>query len=176
MNKLIKLSCLFVSCLLVTPTTIKANDFDILQQARNSERVKNPETCPMESDEALVCEIVMCNPVGLAIAESRSECLQKNRKFAIYLAKLGFWDKPPKCKMRDKNCNEVGQASNASIDVEYCDELGSLEEKNICRSRLDYPLITPPSINPMPPNRPPIIEDPCAGYRNSQEPCNRKIL
>ena len=176
MKKITLYASLIAACLFTAPTIVKANDFDLLQQAKNSESVTNPETCPMKSDEALVCEVVLCNPLGLVISESRSECLKTNRRFAIYLATLGFWDKPPKCKMRDKNCNKTGKASSANIDVEFCDELDDFEERNICRSTLDYPLITPPVTNPRPPNRPPIIEDPCDGHRNLQEVCNRKIL
>lgn len=95
-----------------------------------------PEGCPMSSAEELVCEVVLCNPIGLAIAESRSECLEVNRRFTIYLATLGFWSKPPKCKMRDKNCNKVGKASNAEIDPSYCDDLDNEDEKNSCKAAL----------------------------------------
>lgn len=99
--------------------------------------------CPVPSDEKLVCEVVLCNPLGIVISESRSECLQVNRRFAIYLATLGFWDKPPKCKLRDKNCNKVGNASSAEIDPQYCDELGSEAEQDACRMALGAPPSNP---------------------------------
>ncbi len=100
----------------------------------NTASASGPEGCPMSSDEELVCAVVLCNPIGLAIAASRSECLEVNRRFAWYLATLGFWSKPPKCKMRDMNCNKVGKASNAEIDPGYCDELDKETEQNSCRA------------------------------------------
>ncbi|CAN0490737.1 unnamed protein product, partial [Scytosiphon promiscuus] len=76
--------------------------------------------CPMPSDEQLVCEVVLCNPIGLTISESRSECLAVNRRFAIYLATLGPFRDPPRCKMRDQQCRVTGRASNATIDASFC--------------------------------------------------------
>ena len=86
--------------------------------------------CDIPSDEALVCEVVLCNPLGLAISESRSKCMQVNRRFAIYLAKLGFWDKPPKCKMRDKNCKKTGEKI-VKKDISFCD-YAPPEQKEAC--------------------------------------------
>lgn len=91
-----------------------------------------PQGCPMSSAEKLVCSVVICNPIGLAIAKSRSECLQVNRKFAIYLATLGFWSKPPKCKSRDQNCNKTGRASKAEISANECNQLGTVFEQKSC--------------------------------------------
>lgn len=76
--------------------------------------------CPMSSEENLVCSVVLCNPIGLAINESRNDCLKVNRDFAIYLATLGFWDHPPKCKMRDMNCNKVGTAKKGVVAPSVC--------------------------------------------------------
>ena len=90
------------------------------------------QACDIPSDEKLVCEVVLCNPVGLAISESRSECLAVNRRFAIYLATLGFWDSPPKCKFRDQSCNSIGRADDAPVDASFCNELDTEDEKNSC--------------------------------------------
>jgi len=98
-----------------------------------------PQGCPIPSDEKLVCSVIMCVP-GLLISESRSKCIQINRKFAIYLATLGFWSKPPKCKMRDLNCESTGNASSAEIDASYCDELETEAEQNSCRAALGEPV------------------------------------
>jgi len=96
----------------------------------------NQQGCPISGAETLVCEVILCNPIGLVISESRSECLDVNRRFAWYLATLGFWSKPPKCKMRDKNCNKVGTATDATIDPSYCDSLSSETEQNACKAAL----------------------------------------
>ncbi|MGO3848681.1 MAG: hypothetical protein ACTJIB_10420 [Pseudoalteromonas prydzensis] len=152
----------------------RSNDPNLLREAMNSDSVKNPKTCDMKSDEALVCEVVLCNPLGLITSESRSDCLKTNRRFAIYLAKLGPWDKPPKCKMRDKDCNKTGKAKSANIDVDFCDELDNFDERNTCRNTLGYPLLNP-NPNPEPPTypRPPI--DPCRDdFRKNIIDCDRK--
>lgn len=107
----------------------------VLSFSPNYANASEPQGCPMSSAEELVCEVVLCVP-GILIAESRSECIQVNRRFAIYLATLGFWSKPPKCKMRDKNCNKVGNASNDEIDPSYCDELATEDEQNSCKAAL----------------------------------------
>ena len=93
------------------------------------------QSCPMPSDEKLVCSVIMCVP-GLLISESRPKCLQINRRFAIYLATLGFWKKPPSCKMRDLNCNVIGKAKSASIDVSFCNGLSTSAEQNACKAAL----------------------------------------
>lgn len=92
--------------------------------------------CPIPDDEKLVCEVVLCNPVGLAISESRSECLAVNRRFAIYLATLGPFRDPPSCKSRDQNCQVTGKASNATIDPAFCNELGTDDARNACLAAL----------------------------------------
>lgn len=76
--------------------------------------------CPMNDDEKLVCSVVLCNPIGLLKDESRSECIKVNKQFAKYLATLGFWKKPPKCKMRDMSCGEVGTAKKGVVDEGIC--------------------------------------------------------
>lgn len=95
-----------------------------------------PQSCPVSSAETLVCSVVICNPIGLAIAKSRSECLQVNRKFAIYLATLGFWSKPPKCKSRDQNCNKTGKASKAQISTSECNKLNTTYEQQSCQAAI----------------------------------------
>lgn len=95
-----------------------------------------PQSCPVSSAETLVCSVVICNPIGLAIAKSRSECLTVNRKFAIYLATLGFWSKPPSCKSRDKNCNKTGKASKAQISTSECSQLSTSYEQESCRAAI----------------------------------------
>lgn len=170
MKKLHLLILLIGGLLCLMPSIAKADDYEVFRQ--QASKTKIPEGCPMKSDEALVCEVVLCNPLGLVISESRSECMKTNRKFAIYLAKLGFWDKPPKCKMRDKDCNKTGKAKSANIDVDFCDELDNFDERNTCRNTLGYPLLNP---NPLPPTypRPPI--DPCRDdFRKNIIDCDRK--
>ncbi len=93
--------------------------------------------CDIPSDEALVCEVVLCNPLGLAISESRSKCIQINRRFAVYLATLGFWSNPPTCKMRDKSCNQTGEKI-VEKDVSFC-EFGSPSEREACLRALRPP-------------------------------------
>lgn len=170
MKKIHLLAMLLGLVFLFLPNHSFASDYDVLRQ--QASRTEIPEGCPMKSDEALVCEVVLCNPLGLVISESRSECMKTNRRFAIYLATLGFWDKPPKCKMRDKDCNKTGKAKSASIDVDFCDELENFDERNTCRNTLGYPVLDP---NPQPPTypRPPI--DPCRDdFRHNVVDCNRK--
>lgn len=76
----------------------------------------------MPSDEKLVCEVILCNPLGLLLAESRDRCEQININFAKYLARLGFLKKPPKCRMRNSSCQETGVAQEApSISASFCD-------------------------------------------------------
>ncbi len=92
--------------------------------------------CPMSSEEELACSVVLCNPMGLIISESRSECLDVNRRWAWYLATLGFWDSPAVCLERDKNCNVTGRASNAPADPGFCRYLSTGEEQDICAAAL----------------------------------------
>lgn len=92
--------------------------------------------CPIHKDEKLVCAVVMCNPIGMAIPESFNECLKVNRDFAIYLATLGFWDKPPKCHARDENCNKTGRASTAQMSPEHCVAAGDDDKKAACMTAL----------------------------------------
>lgn len=92
------------------------------------------QECPMHDDEILVCEAVLC-VIGIFIPESRSKCLQVNRKFAIYLATLGFWSDPPSCKKRDINCNVTGEAT-ADVDLNICDSLDNESDINACNAAL----------------------------------------
>lgn len=80
----------------------------------NARALAKKNSCPISDAETLMCEALMCNPIGLVIKESRSKCLKINRKVAIYKAKLGFFKKPPKCKKRDKNCNIIGNATKGT--------------------------------------------------------------
>ena len=93
------------------------------------------QSCPMPSDEKLVCAVVMCVP-GLLISESRPKCLAINKKFAVYLATLGFWKKPPNCKMRDLNCTIIGEAKTPNVDVSFCNALSLVTEQNSCKAAL----------------------------------------
>ncbi len=88
--------------------------------------------CPIGKAETLVCSAIMCS-VGILIAESRPKCIQVNRKFAIYLATLGFWSKPPSCKSRDENCNVTGKAT-AKVDPKSCEALGSPADIIKCKA------------------------------------------
>lgn len=95
--------------------------------------------CPISDEEKLVCSALICNPLGIAIAESRSECLKVNAEYAIYLASLGFWDDPAQCHSRDENCNETGIASTAQMSPEYCLQAGPPEKQKTCMSALGMP-------------------------------------
>ena len=93
----------------------------------------DPEGCHVPSAEKLVCAVVICD-FGLIMGEWSSECTEYKKDFAFYLATLGPFDKPPKCKMRDENCNKVGTARKASLDISKCDGLESIEAQSACRS------------------------------------------
>ncbi|MEW5250894.1 hypothetical protein [Microbulbifer discodermiae] len=79
--------------------------------------------CDVKKDEQLVCEALMCT-IGIAIPASHSECLKVQTEFAIYLATLGFWENPPKCKNRDMNCQVTGKA-NANVSPSTCNAVSS---------------------------------------------------
>ncbi|MDP5209853.1 hypothetical protein [Microbulbifer sp. 2205BS26-8] len=78
--------------------------------------VGSASACDIDSDEQLVCEALMCS-VGIFIPASHSECVKVQRDFAIYLATLGFWEDPPKCKNRDMNCQSTGNANTRSANL-----------------------------------------------------------
>lgn len=114
----------------------------------------NKNSCKIKSDETLICEALMCNPIGLAIPDSRSECLDVERRLVIYLATLGFWENPPKCMARDERCNRTGRATR---------EDGSTE------------VILPPINTDDDPTTPP-IEDPCNdGKPDPGQICQRPL-
>lgn len=107
--------------------------------------------CDVPSDEKLVCEVVLCNPIGLVISESRSKCMKVNRRFAIYLATLGFWDKPPKCKLRNAQCQKTGNAgSDATLAPSFCEELPDRESQLACLVNSGNGHLIPPD-RPLPP-------------------------
>lgn len=83
------------------------------------------EGCPMPSDEKLVCAVVVCD-FGLLKGENSSECKAYKKQFAIYLASLGIWDKPPKCKNRDMACNKTGTAKKAESPPSVCTDPDTL--------------------------------------------------
>lgn len=93
----------------------------------------DPNGCPVPSAEKLVCAVVMCD-FGLVMGEWSSECTEYKKDFAIYLATLGPFDKPPRCKMRDENCKKVGTAKKASLDASKCDELETVEAQTACKA------------------------------------------
>jgi len=92
--------------------------------------------CPISSSETLVCSVILCNPLGMSIAAAVPACTAVNLKFAIYLATLGPFDSPPKCKARDKSCNVTGRASNAEMSPEYCYNLSDKEHQDACTAAL----------------------------------------
>lgn len=89
--------------------------------------------CDIDNDEKLVCEVVLC-AVGIFVPESHSKCVKVNREFAYYLATLGFWEDPPKCKMRDMSCKSTGNASSqqATLPASTCTGLSGNDYLN-CR-------------------------------------------
>lgn len=92
--------------------------------------------CPVRRGERLACSVLLCNPIGLAIAESRSECLQVNIDFAVYMATAGFLRSRPRCYSRDQNCNRTGRASTAEMGPEYCVGAGSTDKQQACMAAL----------------------------------------
>lgn len=84
--------------------------------------------CKVSSAEKLVCEVLLCNPLGLIDKEARPKCLDVNMKFGIYLSTLGFWGKPPKCYGRDPLCNKTGKAQKATSLEKICDGLDEKEK------------------------------------------------
>jgi len=121
---------IFILSIFITSLAVQANP------SPTPSSNQNQQGCPVSGAETLVCSVILCNPIGLAINKSRSKCLDVNRRFAWYLATLGFWSKPPKCQMRDKSCNKVGKATDAQIDPSYCDSLGTEAEQNACKAAL----------------------------------------
>ena len=96
----------------------------------------NKSGCPISEDEKLACGVVLCNPVGLSISESRSECLEINRKWAIYLATLKPWEKPVSCKSRDMNCSKRGVIKE--VNHQYCTRTFVGEDWEYCiRNAID---------------------------------------
>ena len=93
--------------------------------------------CPIGSKEKLVCEVIMCNPLGFMSDESREKCHKINLKFAAYLATLGPFQKPPKCYKRNQSCQKIGVMTNALINPEYCDGLATPAEQDACNEALE---------------------------------------
>lgn len=121
---------ILISLFLLASFQILATD----SQTEKANQFANKHGCPMDKDEKLICEALMCNPMGLAIAESRSECLKVNRRLAVYLSALPLWEDPRECMSRDKDCNVTGKAtrgdSNESDNgvVVYRDENGHFRD------------------------------------------------
>lgn len=91
----------------------------------------NPAGCYLPSDEKLVCAMVMCD-FGKIYGEWSQECRSYEVEFAHYLATLGFWDKPPKCEMRDDSCAKNGRAQKVSVSPSTCNNLGTDAEQKSC--------------------------------------------
>jgi hypothetical protein len=102
----------------------------------NTSAQSHPQGCPISSKEELACGVLLCNPIGLVISKSRSECIKINKEWAIYLATLGPFRSPVRCQERDINCNKVGPASNDFISKEHCRERYELgtPEGDVCES------------------------------------------
>lgn len=79
----------------------------------------HPDGCPVSRAEKIVCAAVMCE-FGAAMGENPSECNQVRIDLAVYLASLGFWDKPAKCMNRDSDCNTKGKAKKAPANARHC--------------------------------------------------------
>ena len=99
--------------------------------------VGNEKGCDVPRDEALVCEMLLCNPTGFIIRASRKKCLQGNKRFIRYIAKLGFFKDPPSCKSRDVNCRVVGEAGTAPmVDQHYCNAIKDEDTREECLKSL----------------------------------------
>lgn len=108
--------------------------FSTLADPQISNEIKNDihsHECPIPSAEKLVCAVIMCD-FGLVLGQWSSDCTQYKKSFAIYLATLGFWSKPPSCKGRDQNCNSTGKASKAAPPANICDDLTGAQ-KTACQ-------------------------------------------
>ncbi len=95
----------------------------------------NPQGCPVPSDEELVCSVVMCD-FGAALGKWSPECTHVKVRFAVYLATLGFWDHPPKCKMRDEHCNKTGKATKAQLGPQNCVDAGTKDKQDACMAAI----------------------------------------
>jgi hypothetical protein len=124
-----KIVLLFVALL-----SLNAWSEDYVPQSSNTQNsiIKNANKsgCPMSSDEKLACGVVLCNPLGLVISESRSECLDINKKWAIYLATLGPFDSPVRCRSRDMSCTKRGVIKEVNYD--YCSRSFSGDDWEFC--------------------------------------------
>lgn len=87
--------------------------------------------CSVSKAEKLVCANVMCD-FGRIMGEDSKECRQYKVDLAVYLATLGPFSKPPKCKMRDENCKKTGNAKKAEVDEKYCKGLDTVTEQDAC--------------------------------------------
>lgn len=101
------------------------------EQDLRKESAKTHE-CKISSPEKLVCAVTMCN-FGTLFGEWSSDCTMYTEQFAVYLATLGFWSKPPKCFGRDQNCNKTGKAQKATPPQGVCANLSG-EEKTKCEN------------------------------------------
>lgn len=102
--------------LVAIPVTAIAADYDL-----EAKKAAKNNGCPMKNDEELVCAVIMCD-FGALMGEYPSECHKVKLDFAVYLATLGFWDKPPKCFMRDSSCKKNGKASKKTQSPSMCDD------------------------------------------------------
>jgi hypothetical protein len=93
-------------------------------------------SCPMKNDEELVCAVIMCD-FGALMGEYPSECHKVKLDFAVYLATLGFWDKPPKCFMRDSECNKNGKASKKTQSSSLCENPATGKPDEACLKGLN---------------------------------------
>lgn len=120
----------------VVLTLFVANDAlteDYLPQSDTQNRIinnANREGCPISSEEKLACGVALCNPVGLLTAESRSECLEINKKWALYLATLKPWDSPARCRSRDMNCAKRGVIK--TVNHAYCSRAFTGDDWTYC--------------------------------------------
>lgn len=101
-----------------------------LLQVNLASAFDHPDGCPVSRSEKIVCAMVMCD-FGQAMGEWPSECNDVKIDFAIYMASLGFWDKPAKCFKRDKDCNKKGKAKN-QVAAQSCQDTISGEYDNNC--------------------------------------------
>ena len=122
----------WILLLFITATGALAEEF-VPQSSHTQEHIianPNKSGCPISSEEKLACGVALCNPVGLAISESRSECLEINRQWALYLATLKPWEKPVRCRSRDMNCAKRGIIKE--VNYAYCSRAFSGDDWEYC--------------------------------------------
>lgn len=93
-------------------------------------------SCDQGRHERIVCANIMCG-FGAGMGEWPSECTDYKRLLIEVLATYPPWKSPPKCFMRDKDCNKSGRAKEADADEEFCMSMSDNKERHQCMMALE---------------------------------------